>query len=552
MMRNKSYEQAYDEFSWSNILARFDWYPEAFNAGHECCDRFANSDRVAIRFVNNDLEEKKVGFGELRRYSNKIANFLTSVGVKKGDRVATMMHKCPELYSAILGIWKVGAIYIPLYTAFGPQAVLDRAKDAGVNTIIVGAEYRQVISEVEDKLSSLEHVVVQADERCGGVKQRDIILDDVLRSESDAFEVAKTDLDDVALIQYTSGTTGKPKGAMLTNKVFANIYPYVLYALDIRAEDIFFCTADPGWMYGLIVTGFVPLSMGKTILVYTGRYDAIKWLELMEKFKVTNIASFPTAYRGLMALEDKAKEYSLVLRCASSAGEPLNPEVVNWFKETFGVRLYDHYGVTETGMNLSTFHALDMEWKIGSIGRPIPGFEVAVLTPQGEIKHRNATGEIVVKLNEMTYFKGYWNNEEKTKEMLFDGWRRTGDLARIDEDGYFWFIGRADDVITSAGYRIGPFEIESVLIEHKAVVEAAVVGVPDKLRGEAIVAFVKLAQGFEPSEELANELQQLVKNRLAKHLYPRKIIFLNELPHTESGKIKRKELREMYKSQLSQ
>jgi acetyl-CoA synthetase len=546
IMTKMSYEKVYNEFSWEKILAGFDWYPDGFNAGHECCDRYSDSDKVAIRFVNSELKESKLTYNDLKRYSNKFANYLTSIGIGKGDRVAAMMSKSPELYSIIVGIWKVGAIYVPLFTAFGPQAVLDRAADAEVKAIVVSSEYRDIISEIQDKISTLKYVIVKSDAEGEKIKRNDVILEDILRRESDKFEPLKMQLDDVCIIQYTSGTTGKPKGAMLSNKVFAAIQPYVMYAVDLKDDDVFFCTADPGWMYGLVTTGFVPLSLGKTILVYQGRYDPKKWLELMEKFRVTNIASTPTAYRGLMALKDQILAYNLVLRRACSAGEPLNPAVINWFKDTFNVRLYDHYGVTETGMNLCTFHALDMEWKIGSIGRPIPGFEIAVLTENNEIKYRNAGGEIIVKINEMTYFKGYWKREDATKSIIYNGWIKTGDLAKIDEDGYFWFIGRADDVIKSAGYRIGPFEIESILIQHKAIVEAAVIGIPDELRGQAIAAFVKLAPGYEPSEELAKDIREFVRNRLGKHLYPRKIFFVEELPHTESGKIKRRELRNIY------
>jgi acetyl-CoA synthetase len=351
----------------------------------------------------------------------------------------------------------------------------------------------------------------------------------------------ETTVDDLLAIQYTSGSTGMPKGAIWPHNLLINIYPYMKYAIDLREDDVFLGGADPGWAYGLIFCTFAPLSFGVPIVFYEGPFKPETYYELMEKYRVTNFAYAPTAYRAMVAAGDEAiQQYDIRVRAMSSAGEPLNPEVIRFFQKHLGVTVHDHYGLSETLMLIGNFNALDMEIRPGSMGWALPGFEVALLDDTGAPVKDGEVGQIAFNTDSIpNVFKGYWKAPEKTAERLLDNWFLTGDLAIKDADGYFWFQGRADDIISSAGYRIGPFEVESSLIEHPAVVEAAVVGKPDPLKGEIVKAFVVLADGYAPSDELAKELSLFVKNRLSKHEYPREVEFVAELPKTSSGKIQR-------------
>lgn len=528
------YEELLESFSWEEVKKYYDLDPEGeFNMAHEVCDRWADDpNRIAI-YLEDALGNKETWtFLKLKETSNQMANALRSLGIKKGDRVAGLLGKDMELVITILATWKIGAIYVPLFTAFGPDAIMHRISDSGVNLLVTN---REQISKLEGNDTSFQVLLTD------GLTNDGQSFWEFVNSFSPQFEIESTNGLDPAVIQFTSGTTGLPKGAINAHKGIFSLYPYLKFALHIEEDDIFFGGADLGWSYGLMACTFGPLSLGVKTVMYKGPFEPEKILQILEKYEITNFTYAPTAYRMLMAIgKDTIKKYNIKTRKFSSAGEPLDGEVVRFFKETFGRAIYDHYGATEIGMIVNNYNITDMDIKPGSMGLPIAGFKVVLVDSQGEPVEQGTTGQIALDTTDEAFnFLGYWNNPEKSKEKVFGKWLLSGDLAKQDEDGYFWFQGRADDVISSAGYRIGPTEVEACLMEHSAVLEAAVVGKPDKEKGEIVKAYVVLNQPYEPSDSLSEELSLYVKNKLSKHQYPREIEFIDSLPKTQSGKTQR-------------
>lgn len=544
-----TYEALRESFSWDEVWDDFDWdAPERFNVAHETVCRHVGSG-PAIYWEGAGDEREVLTYADLDERSARVANALESLGVEAGEPVATLIPRVPELYSTFLGIWRRGAVYVPLFTAFGPNAISVRAADAGVKTVVTTTEYREKIAAVEDEVG-IETVVV-VDRGGDGVDDADLAYRELVADQPPTYETAETSADDLCTLEYTSGTTGPPKGCELTHRVLAALYPYLRCSMALDDDETVWGAADPGWMYGLLTAGIAPVSVGVPNVVYEGEFDPEHWYAVMERYEVTSLATSPTAYRGLMAAGDVHESHDLVLRKGNSAGEPLNPEVMRWFDEGLDVTVYDHYGVTECGMVAGNHHACEMPVKPGSMGRPLPGFDVRVVDPEtGAETGTDRVGELAVARGEATYFRGYWNAPEKTAASWVESDDRecflTGDAAERDEDDYLWFVGRADDVIISSGYRIGPFEVESTLLEHEAVAEAAVVGVPDETHGELVKAYVVPTGGtaLDDPDETAASVREFVRTRLAKHAYPREIAFIDELPKTSSGKIRRVELRE--------
>ena len=529
-----NYTELLDGFSWKKVVKTFDWnVNERFNMGHECCDRWADDpNRIAIYWEDAEGNTDVWTYQRLKEQSNRMANALRSLGVKKGDRVAGLLGKDMELIITVLATWKIGAVYVPMFTAFGPEAIKYRLEDCDCKILVTNQEQAKKVEKV-----SIPSKLILTD----GLTGNGLTFWEFIESFSEEHETEPTNLMDPSVIQYTSGSTGLPKGAAWAHKILVSSYPYVRYGIGVEDDDLLFGGADLGWAYGLINCTFVPLSYGITLLVYKGSFNVEKVYSLLEKYKVTNFAYAPTAYRMMMTYgPELAKKYTIKVKKFSSAGEPLNAEVVRFFKETFGRAIYDHYGCTETGMIVDNFNVTDMVVKPGSMGLPSPGFNIALVDEDGNPVKKGEVGQIAVDTTAFPYFfLGYWKNPEKTEEKIKGKWLLTGDLASEDEDGYFWFQGRADDIISSAGYRIGPFEVESSLIEHSAVAEAAVVGKPDAAKGEIVKAYVVLNSSFEPSDELAKELSIFVKSKLSKHQYPREVEFTDNLPKTPSGKIQR-------------
>lgn len=526
-----NYQQLLTEFSWDKVLKTYDWdASERYNMAHESCDRWAKDpSRVAIYWEDEDGNTQTWTYLKLKEESNRLANGFRELGVKKGDRIAGLLGKDMELILTVLATWKIGAVYVPLFTAFGPEAIKYRLEDCSCKILVTNREQAEKI----DGQNLSTKILIIDDEEQSFYK--------FIQSFPPQFETVETKLNDLGVIQYTSGSTGMPKGAAWSHKIMVSSYPYVRYGIGVEDDDLLYGGADLGWAYGLINCTFIPLSFGIKILIYKGPFKVEKVYELLEKYQVTNFAYAPTAYRMMMAAgSELLKQYSLNVRRFSSAGEPLNAELVRFFKENFGKEIYDHYGCTETGMIITNLNATDMKVKPGSMGLPSPGFDIALVDEDGNEVKKGEVGQIAVNTNEFPYFfLGYWNNPENTKSKTKKHWFCTGDLASQDDEGYFWFEGRADDIISSAGYRIGPFEVESCLIEHDAVAEAAVIGKPDKQKGEIVKGFVVLKSNYKPSVELEKELSLFVKNRLSKHQYPREIEFVQDLPKTPSGKIQR-------------
>ncbi|WP_227377890.1 acyl-CoA synthetase [Haladaptatus halobius] len=545
-----TYEALRAAFSWDDVWDSFDWDgPERFNIVHETVCRHVGHG-VAIHWEGAaDGERETLTYTNLDERSGRVANALEALDVERGEPVATLIPRIPELYPTFLGIWRRGAVYVPLFTAFGPNAIAVRAADAGVKTVITTVEYREKITTVEADIGIENVVVIDRDGDADAVDDADFAYETLVGDQPAAYETAETSAENLCTLEYTSGTTGPPKGCELTHRVLAALSPYLQCSMALHEGETVWGAADPGWMYGLLTAGIAPISMGVSNVLYEGKFDPDAWYTVMERYGITSLATSPTAYRGLMASGDAHKSYDLSLRKGNSAGEPLNPEVMRWFDEELGVTVHDHYGVTECGMVAGNHHACEMVVKPGSMGRPLPGFDVRVVDPETSMETDvDEVGELAVACGEGTYFDGYWNAPGKTAaawvehdgENLF----LTGDAAERDADGYLWFVGRADDVIISSGYRIGPFEVESTLLEHEAVAEAAVVGVPDETRGELVKAYVVTTEETDADDELAASIREFVRNRLAKHAYPREIEFIDDLPKTSSGKIRRIELRE--------
>lgn len=540
-----TYEQLRSDFSWPRVWEGFDWdAPATFNITHETVTRNVGQG-PALYWEGEDGDNTVVRYADLEEESARVANALESLGTERGESVATLVPRVPELYPMFLGIWRMGAVYLPLFTAFGPKAIEQRAGDAAVDTVITTPGYREKITAVENAVG-FEHVLV-LDRDDEGIASGDRNYQDLITTQPTEYETVQTTADDTCTLEYTSGTTGPPKGCELTHRVLAALYPYLDCSMDLDDTEVLWGAADPGWMYGLLTAGVAPVSKGVPNVMYEGEFAPDEWYRIMETYEVTSLATSPTAYRGLMAEGDLYEQYELALRKGNSAGEPLNPEVIRWFEEKLDVPVYDHYGVTECGMVAGNHHACDMEVRPGSMGRPLPGFAVRILN-DGDQADVEQVGEIAVRRGEGTYFDGYYERPEQTRAawIAHDGaeWFATGDAAYRDADGYFWFVGRDDDVIVSAGYRIGPFEVESTLIEHEAIAEAAAVGVPDDERGEIVKAFVVPRSGYEADETLREDIRGFVRDRLAQHAYPREIAFTDALPKTSSGKIRRIELRE--------
>jgi len=548
-----TYSEFAKNFSWEELIARCDWPArEKYNFAHEICDRWANdpakADKLALRYEAKDGTPGSYSFAQLRDLSNRFANVLAGLGVKKGDRVSGLLPKNPAILPAILGVWKLGAVYVPLFTAFATPAVAYRLRQSEASVVITDETNLPKVRESQQSaegLPELKQVFVVA-EAAAKLEEGVINFWAAVNAASSEFKVVETSLDDLMEIQYTSGSTGQPKGAMATHKIGLGILPYVLYAMDLREEDVFWGGADPGWAYGLIICLLGPLMVGTAATLIEAPFNAELCWQVMERYGVTNFAYAPTAYRALAAAgPELAHRYQLKLRVASSAGEPLNPEVIEWFGRELNVPIYDHYGQTELMMIVNNYHAFNNPVKPGSMGLPTPGFEVGLVDEDGNEVAVNTPGQIAVKRDSFGYlFKGYWKDPIKTAANYLGKWHLSGDMARRDEDGYFWFEGRSDDLINTSGYRVGPFEIESALLEHPDVVEAAVISIPDPQRGEAIKAYVMLKPGLEGSPMLVEQLQQIVREKVGKHAFPRQIEFTETLTKTPSGKIQRFLLRQ--------
>jgi acetyl-CoA synthetase len=533
------YHAAYASFRTEQIERLFQGsFTQGLNVCVECCDRHVAPGKIALEWFGQDGRQSQHSFAELRDQAARFAHVLTAQGVGAGDVVAGMLPRTPELIVTILGTWRAGAVYQPLFTAFGPKAVEHRLQMSQAKLVVTDPGNRGKLDEIDAATRRAIKVAVVAGEG-GTLAAGDLDFNAELARQSTAFEPVMRHGDDAFLMMSTSGTTGLPKGVPVPLKALSSIYVYMRDAIDLRPEDRFWNIADPGWAYGLYYAVTGPLLLGHATTFYDGPFTVESTYALLQRQRITNLAGAPTAYRLLIAAgPEAAAPLKGKLRVVSSAGEPLNPEVIRWFAEHLDAPIHDHYGQTELGMVVNNHHALRHAVRPGSAGLAMPGYRVAVIDEDGREVAPGTPGTLAVDIarSPLMWFTGYW---QQPTPAIGGGYYRTGDHVEMDADGRVSFIGRADDVITSSGYRIGPFDVESALIEHPAVLEAAVIGRPDPERTEVVKAFVVLKPGAKGGAALADELSQYVKKRLSAHAYPREIEFIEQLPKTPSGKVQR-------------
>jgi acetyl-CoA synthetase len=539
------YEKTAKEFRWEDAEKEFSWSESGkVNIAYEAVDRHAESfrkNKVALYYKDQNRKEAYT-YGQMKRMTNKAANVLKAHStLDKGDRLFIFMPRSPELYFALLGGLKLGTIVGPLFEAFMEGAVFDRLDDSEAKAIITTPDLLERVPV--DRLPKLEKVFLVGE----NIEETDKIVDfnKQMKEASADFEPVWLGKEDGTVLHYTSGSTGRPKGVLHVQYAMVQQLQTAKWVLDLKETDVYWCTADPGWVTGTAYGVFGPMLAGATSLIVGGRFKTEDWYQAIEDYGVTVWYSAPTAFRMLMgAGNELIKEFDLSsLRHVLSVGEPLNPEVVKWGLEVFDKRIHDTWWMTETGGQMIVNFG-SMPIKPGSMGKPVPGIEAAIVDDQGKVLPPNSMGNLALKKGWPAMMRKIWNNQEKYDSYFLNGeWYVSGDSAYMDEDGYFWFQGRVDDVIMTSGERVGPFEVESKLIEHPAIVEAGVIGKPDPVRGEIIKAFVALYDGYEPTDELKEEIRQFVKKGLAAHAAPREIEFKDKLPKTRSGKIMRRVLK---------
>jgi len=546
------YEKFVQAFSWKDARSLLDGLPGGgINIAYEAIDRHVKAGRgekLALRWTGRDNSVRDYTYAALGAAANRFANVLVQNGIGKGDRVFSLLGRVPELYSAVFGTLKNGSVFSPLFSAFGPEPIKARMTIGDARALVTTeAFYRRKIEPWRQELPGLKCVFLT--ECSASPPPATIDLAAALAEAADTFEVVSTAPEDMALLHFTSGTTGRPKGAVHVHEAVVAHHVTGKLALDFHPDDIFWCTADPGWVTGMSYGIISPLTNGLTMVVDHAEFDAERWYRILQDQKVTVWYTAPTAIRMLMkAGADFARRFDLSkLRLLASVGEPLNPEAVTWGVEAFGKPFHDNWWQTETGgIMISNF--LSMDVKPGSMGRPLPGIMAGIIEHADdggirEIARPMAIGELALRPGWPSMMRAYLNEEARYKKCFSGGWYLTGDLAMRDSDGYYWFVGRADDVIKSSGHLIGPFEVESALMEHSAVAEAAVIGIPEPIAGEIVKAYVALKNGFEPSETLRKDLLGHARQRLGPAVAPKDIAFRQNLPKTRSGKIMRRLLK---------
>jgi acetyl-CoA synthetase len=551
------YDEARARFSWAEARAQLDGLPDGggLNIAHEAVDRHAvgeHGERTAIRWLGKDGSVEAITYGALRERTDRFASVLTDLGVEPGERLFLLLGRVPALYVAALGALKHRVVVSPLFSAFGPEPIRQRM-EIGEGRVLVTSRrlYERKVAGVRDQLPVLKHVLI-VDAATGPLPPGTLDLEELLAAASPSYRIAPTDPEAPALLHFTSGTTGQPKGAVHVHEAVVAHTVTARFALDLHPDDVFWCTADPGWVTGTSYGIVAPLSVGVTMIVDEAEFDTQRWYAILEEQRVTVWYTAPTAIRMLMRAgeEPRTGRDLSALRFVASVGEPLNPAGVLWGETALGEPFHDNWWQTETGaIMIANLAACDI--RPGSMGRPMPGIEAAIVRRTGDDEHPgvevveapDVEGELALRAGWPSMFRTYLGQPERYASCFRDGWYLTGDLARRDADGYFWFLGRADDVIKTAGHLIGPFEVEATLTAHDAVVEAGVIGVPDPVAGEVIKAFVTLYPGIEASEALLRELHGFARKRLGPAVAPREIVVADQLPKTRSGKIMRRLLK---------
>jgi acetyl-CoA synthetase len=546
------YEKICAGFSWDKVRSDLDGLPDGrgLNIAHEAVDRHLDGpirDCLAMRWLGKDGTVRDFTFADLSRESSRFANLLGTLGVGRGERVFALAGRIPELYFAALGTLKNVSVFCPLFSAFGPEPIRQRLERGDARILVTtGRQYAKKVAGLLELLPQLKHVLLT--DASEDLNEKVLSLPRLMAEASAEFTIPPTDPEEMAILHFTSGTTGMPKGAVHVHNAVLTHFSTGRYVLDFHPDDIFWCTADPGWVTGTSYGIVAPLVHGITSIIDEADFDAERWYRILERERVTVWYTAPTAIRMLMRADiEPRRRFDLSpLRLVHSVGEPLNPEGVIWGEKTLGLPIHDNWWQTETGGIMIANYAA-MEIRPGSMGRPLPGIEAAIVRRSGpesvEVAERGEEGELALRPGWPSMFRGYLHDEERYRKCFVGGWYITGDLARQDGDGYFWFVGRADDIIKTAGHMVGPFEVESTLMEHPAVAEAGVIGKPEPIIGEIVKAFVVLRNGFEASEALRLELIGFGRTRLGSAVAPKEIAFLDTLPKTRSGKIMRRLLK---------
>ncbi|MDP1700274.1 MAG: acetate--CoA ligase [Aestuariivirga sp.] len=516
------------------------------NIAHVAVDQHVlqgNGQRIAIRWIGSGGSRSDISYQDLSWSASRFANALKALGIGAGDRVFSLLGRVPELHIAALGTWKLRAVFCPLFSAFGPEPV--KARMSIAKPVVIVTTSRLFVRKIQPILADLpflKHVIL-TDGGAGGLD-----FNALLAAASPSFEIEPTSPEELAILHFTSGTTGRPKGAMHVHAAAIAHRATAIHALDLKPEDIYWCTADPGWVTGTSYGIIAPLAVGCTLILDEEEFDAERWYSTLEKHRVNVWYTAPTAIRMLIRAGDELpKRFNLsALRFIASVGEPLHPEAVVWGQQVLGRPIHDNWWQTETG-GIMIANTADMKIKPGSMGLALPGIEAAIVRRKDDavevIAENDAEGELALRPGWPSMFRGYLNEDERYKKCFAGGWYLTGDMATKDTDGYFWFVGRADDVIKSAGHLIGPFEVESALLAHPAVAEAAAIGVPDPVAGEVVKAYVSLRPGHAADEALMKELMAHARKKLGPAVAPRQIAISEDLPRTRSGKIMRRLLK---------
>lgn len=549
------YEQTRAAFSWQAAQRELDGLPnrQGLNIAHEALDRHAagaRRDHLALRWLGKRDEVRDFTYAALSTLTNRFANVLKKLGVGKGERVFLLAGRIPELYISALGALKNGNVFCPLFSAFGPEPIRQRLSLGDAKVLVTTeALYKRKVAALRDALPNLQHVILVRPAGQAGEVPDTYDFQRLMAEADEQFAIAPTAPEDMALLHFTSGTTGKPKGAIHVHQAVVAHWVTGKYALDFHPDDIFWCTADPGWVTGTSYGIISPLTHGITSIIDEAEFEAERWYRILQEQQVSVWYTAPTAVRMLMKVGPEiARTYDLSrVRFIASVGEPLNPEAVVWGQETYGQAIHDNWWQTETGGIMIANYAAS-EVRPGSMGRPLPGIEAAIVRrdEDGSVSAAadpDTEGELALRPGWPSMFRGYLHEEERYRKCFAGGWYLTGDLAKRDADGYFWFMGRADDVIKSSGHLIGPFEVESALMEHPAVAEVGVIGKPDPVAGEIVKAFVSLKTDYTASEELRRELLGFSRQRLGAVVAPKEIDILETVPKTRSGKIMRRLLK---------
>ena len=533
-MGELNYEKDYKNWKWD--------IPKKYNIGYDCVDKHTKTNKknkIALYWQDSEGDTEKYTFNDMKYLTNKFGNVLKNLGFEKNDRFLIRLPNIPQFQISFLGGVKIGAIPIPSSVMFRAHEVEYRIKDSNSKAVITTSRFVKGVDDIKNKCESLKYIII-VDEAYSDK----LSFDDLMRDSSNNLEIEKTNKKDMAFFCYTSGTTGNPKGAVHLHQWVPGNDPSAIYWQNVKDEDLLAHTGDLNWIFPLGNGFLYPWRWGISTFVYNGKFNADSWYELIEKYKITNLASVPTAYRMFIAVKDAEKKYDLSsLRHCISAGEPLNPNVISEWKKRFGLDIFDGIGMTEIMVYVSNMKGMNI--KLGSCGKPQPGHICSLVDEYGKPVADGEPGILAIKKTDPGLFKEYWNKPEKTAESFVNGWFLSGDVLYKDEKGYYWFSGRNDDLIKASGYRISPFEVESAIISHPDVLECAVVGSPDLVRGTIIKAFIVLHDKEKASSNLIEEIKEHTKKVAAPYKYPREIEFVEELPKTQSGKIKRKQLREM-------